>query len=103
MNGSSSFSNDVPQDEEPECRVPEDSNNSDHCSQYSEFDTCKLCNSGYQLMSDSSCQLSDPEIDDGITEPVDDDETITEDIFWQSCISNGNPGYLCPADIDNTC
>jgi len=104
MNGSSSFSNDVPHNEEPECAVPEDSNNSDHCAQYSEFDTCKLCNSGYELMSDNSCTLTEQEIDEDNTDPVDDDETLSEDIFWQVCTNDdNNHGYLCPADNDSKC
>jgi hypothetical protein len=75
----------VPLDEEPECKVPEDSNNSDHCAQYSEFDTCKLCNSGYELRSDGTCELKDEDIDEEEQEPTDDDETTSEDIFWQEC------------------
>lgn len=33
MNGKAAFQNDIPLSEEPECKVPEDSNNSDHCAQ----------------------------------------------------------------------
>jgi len=37
MDGAAAFENDIPLSEEPECKVPEDSNNSDHCAQYSEL------------------------------------------------------------------
>jgi hypothetical protein len=91
INGKSDFKNDVPHDEEPECKVPEDSNNSDHCAQYSEFGTCKLCNSAYELQADSTCKLKDTEIDDQPDTPQDDDETPSEDIFWQQCtVSSGD-------------
>lgn len=46
MDGAAAFENDIPLSEEPECKVPDDSNNSDHCAEYSENDTCLLCNSG---------------------------------------------------------
>ena len=66
--------------------MPEDSNNSDHCAQYSEFDTCKLCNAGYELTTDQTCVLKeDEEIDEEEQDPEDDNETPSEDIFWQEC------------------
>jgi len=63
LDGSSDFQNDIPVEEEHECKVPEDSNNGDHCAQYSEFGTCKLCNSGYQLSNDGSCSLQNEQIE----------------------------------------
>jgi len=100
MDGAAAFENDIPLSEEPECKVPEDSNNSDHCAQYSEFDTCKLCNSGYELLSDGTCKLKDEGIDEEKEDPIDDGEPVVEDIFWQECTnSNGTKGYLCPADL----
>jgi len=104
INGSSAFTNDVPFDEEPECKVPEDSNNSDHCAQYSEFDDCKLCNSGYELISDGTCKLKDEDIDEDPQEPEDDDVSPAEDIFWQQCAnSEGQNGYICPVDTFHAC
>lgn len=104
MNGDSAFSNDVPSSEEPECKVPEDSNNSDNCAQQNEFGDCKLCNSGYELQVDSSCDLKDEEVAEDEVEPAEDDETISEDIFWQTCqTSTAVKGWLCPADKDDKC
>lgn len=94
----------MPHNEEPECKVPEDSNNSDHCAQYTEFDTCKLCNSGYELMSDATCKLKDEEIEEEEEEPKEDDEPTTEDIYWQPCTNTaGQQGYLCPSDMLTAC
>jgi len=108
MDGNSSFINDVPHDEEPSCAVPEDSNNSDHCAQWNEFGVCLQCNSGYQnsdVNPDIPCVLQDEDIsEDDETEPIDDGETISEDIFWQVCTSSTNTsGFLCPADNDGVC
>lgn len=64
MDTGSNFSNDIPPEEQPECKVPDDSNNSDHCAQYSEFGKCKLCNSGYQMLSDYTCKLKHEDIDE---------------------------------------
>lgn len=85
--------------------MPEDSNNSDHCKQYSEFDTCKLCNSGYTLMPDGTCQLTDEDIDtDPIDDPIEDNETPSEDLFWHTCTSHtGVNGYTCPSDTFAAC
>lgn len=84
--------------------MPEDSNNSDHCAQYSEFDTCKLCNSGYELTTEQTCVLKDEEIDEEEQDPEDDNETPSEDIFWQECKNhNGYNGYICPADTFHAC
>lgn len=103
MDGKSGFKNDVPSSEQPECKVPEDSNNSDNCAQYSEFGKCKLCNSGYKLTSDSVCVLKDQEVEEEEEEPKDDDETISEDIFWQACETPKHNGWLCPSDTNSAC
>jgi len=82
----------VPLTEEPQCKVPEDSNNSDHCAQYSEFGKCKLCNSGYELQSDSACKLKDQQIDEE-DEADKDEEHNSEDIYWTQCkAENGVKG-----------
>jgi len=106
IDGSSSFTNDVPHDEEPECKVPEDSNNSDHCAQYNEFGTCSYCNSGYELTNDAKCKLKDEDdiVDPDPVDPIIDDGDHTEDIFWQQCQTGaGIKGYLCPADNTSDC
>jgi len=104
MDGEANFTNDVPTSEQPECKVPEDSNNSDNCSQYSEFGTCKLCNSGYELTSDSVCVLKDQEIEEEEEEAKDDNETISEDTFWQACDTDQDyNGWMCPLDSSNIC
>jgi aminopeptidase C len=46
IDSNNTFVNDIPQDEEPECVIPEDSNNADKCKQYNEFGDCAMCNSG---------------------------------------------------------
>lgn len=90
LDGSSDFQNDIPVEEEHECKVPEDSNNGDHCAQYSEFGTCKLCNSGYQL-SNGSCSLQNEQIENlGEYVISSDNETMSEDLFWKECEVNGN-------------
>jgi len=91
LDGRSDFQNDIPVEEEHECKVPEDSNNGDHCAQYSEFSTCKLCNSGYQLSNDGSCSLQNEQIENlGEYVISSDNETMSEDIFWKECEVNGN-------------
>jgi len=91
LDGRSDFQNDIPVEEEHECKVPEDSNNGDHCAQYSEFGTCKLCNSGYQLSNDGSCSLQNEQIENlGEYVISSDNETMSEDIFWKECEVNGN-------------
>jgi len=62
LDGGSDFQNDIAQTEEHQCEVPADSNNSDHCAQYSEFGICKLCNSGYALSNEGTCNLKSEQI-----------------------------------------
>lgn len=91
----------MPLDEEPECKVPEDSNNADHCKAYNEFGKCKMCNSAYELKADNSCKLKDEAVDSHSGTADDDGESIQEEVFWQSCESAGGKGWLCPQE--NTC
>jgi hypothetical protein len=78
MDGNSSFMNDVPFNEQPQCQVPEDGNNADNCAQYNEFGDCKLCNQNYTLLDDASCLLDEIEIETD-DEVIDDEDTNTDD------------------------
>jgi len=83
VEGKGNFVNDVPLAEEPECMPPADSDNSDNCSQYNEFGDCKLCNSGYELLSDSTCQLKPEDIEEEEEEEEEDPNAPnSEDVYW---------------------
>jgi len=97
------FTNDVPLDEEPECKNPEDSNNADNCAEYSEFGDCKFCNSGYSLVNDECVITSDEDIDDGGEDTEEEEQDEYEDIMWEQCHTNGVTGWKCPSDEQVTC
>jgi hypothetical protein len=82
MNGNSAFQNDVNQNEQPQCQIPEDGDNADNCAQYNEFGDCKLCNSNYVLQEDATCQL-DGEIENNgdVQEDDQDNEPSYEDMY----------------------
>ena len=105
MEGKGSFVNDVPASEEPECKVPADSDNEDNCAQYNEFGDCKLCNSGYELLSDASCKLKEEDIEEEEEEEEEDPkEPNSEDIIWAECTNSvGKNGFKCFSDDPQEC
>lgn len=99
MDGHADFENDITQDDEPECIVPQDSNNSDHCKKYNEFDKCIMCNSGQDLVTGVGCKLKNVDIEEDEFTPPEDEETKSEDIFIHECTSDdGRQGVYCPAE-----